>query len=234
MKKKIIVILVLFIFLIPISFIFSQEGWILQTSGTTNDLYDVFCIGQNNCWTVGIKGTILRTTDGGTNWVSQIEIPLEDFFSVQFINPDTGWAVSLHLEGPPGEPFFGTIFSTSDGGINWIPGQSFPELKEVFFTDQDTGWVVDNWDADFGRIHKTTDGGLNWTIQFTGTPHNRLFSISFEDANTGWAVGDHGIILRTTNGGIPTTFQSSVSVSDGWNMVSASGINPEGMRINNW
>jgi hypothetical protein len=126
------------------------------------------------------------------------------------------------------------VYSTSNGGINWIPGQYFPDLKDAYFIDQNTGWVVDNWDADFGRIHKTTDGGLNWTIQSTGTPHNRLYSIFFTDANTGWAVGEHGIILRTTNGGTPTSFQLSVPVFGGWNMVSVPGINPDGMEPSNW
>jgi hypothetical protein len=158
----------------------------------------------------------------------------EEIISVQFINPNIGWADSIHTEGVPGYTMYGTILSTSDGGINWIPGSSFPDLQDAYFIDQNTGWVVDNWDADFGRIHKTTDGGLNWTIQFTGTPPNRLSSIFFTDANTGCAVGNHGIILRTTNGGTPTTFQLSVSVSDGWNMVSVPGINPDGMQPNNW
>jgi photosystem II stability/assembly factor-like uncharacterized protein len=210
--------------------------WLTQSVGPGNYSKSVFFVNQDTGWTAGHNlglGTIFKTTDSGTNWVSQIEIPLEDFFSVQFINPNIGWAVSTHIEGPPGEPFFGTIFSTSDGGINWISGYSFPDLKDVYFVDQNTGWVVDNLDANTGRIHKTTNG-VNWTLQLTGTPYTRLFSIFFTDANTGWAVGEYGIILRTTNGGIPTAFQLSISVSDSWNLVSVPGINPDGMGINNW
>lgn len=33
---------------------------------------------------------------------------------------------------------------------------------------------------------------------------------------------------------ITTNFQLSVSVSNGWNMVSVPGINPDGQGINNW
>jgi photosystem II stability/assembly factor-like uncharacterized protein len=215
----------------------SGVDWLTQSVGIDNDLRSVFFVSPDTGWIVGRNlffGTILKTNDGGTNWYSQIEIPTEEFTSVQFINPNIGWAVAIHLEGPPGHPMFGTILSTSDGGINWIPGSSFPDLKDAYFIDQNTGWVVDNWDADYGRIHKTTDGGLNWTLQSTGTPHNRLYSIFFTDANTGWAVGEHGIILRTTNGGIPSTFQLSVSVSGGWNIVSIPGINPDGMEPHNW
>jgi len=215
----------------------SGVDWLIQSVGIGATLKSVCFVNQDTGWTAGDTlgyGKILKTTDGGINWYSQIEIPLEDFFSVQFITPDIGWAVSTHIEGPPPAPFLGTIFSTSDGGINWIPGQSFPDLKDAYFIDQNTGWIVENWDTDFGRIQKTTDGGLNWTIQSTVTPHNRLYSIFFADANSGWAVGEHGIILRTTNGGTPATFQLSVSVSDGWNMLSVPGINSDGMELHNW
>jgi photosystem II stability/assembly factor-like uncharacterized protein len=214
----------------------SGVDWLTQSIGTDNYLQSVFFINQDTGWAGGrnlLFSKIFKTTDGGINWSSQIEIPTEEFISVQFINPNIGWAVGIHLEGPPG-PYFGTIFSTSDGGNNWIPGQSFPVLKEAYFIDQHTGWVVDNWDANTGRIHKTTDGGLNWTIQITGTPNIRLFSIFLIDANMGWAVGDNGTILRTTNGGTPASFQLSVIISDGWNMVSVPGINPDGMEVNSW
>jgi photosystem II stability/assembly factor-like uncharacterized protein len=39
-----------------------------------------------------------------------------------------------------------------------------------------------------------------WVLQSSGTQLN-LNSIFFIDSNTGWAVGDGGIILKTTNGG---------------------------------
>lgn len=39
-----------------------------------------------------------------------------------------------------------------------------------------------------------------WVIQNSGTKKN-LNSVFFTDVNTGYAVGDSGIILKTTNGG---------------------------------
>jgi photosystem II stability/assembly factor-like uncharacterized protein len=49
-------------------------------------------------------------------------------------------------------------------------------------------------------ISFTSDGGANWKRQTTNctTP---LLSISFCDELNGWAVGDNGIILKTTNQG---------------------------------
>jgi hypothetical protein len=45
------------------------------------------------------------------------------------------------------------------------------------------------------------NGGVNWTLQSSGTTPN-LRSICFVNAQTGWAVGDLGKILKTTTGGI--------------------------------
>ena len=49
-------------------------------------------------------------------------------------------------------------------------------------------------------ILKTTDSGANWTAQTSGTT-NWLSSVYFTDANTGYAVGAGGTILKTTDGG---------------------------------
>ena len=47
---------------------------------------------------------------------------------------------------------------------------------------------------------KTTDGGNNWITKISGTSKN-INSVCFEDANTGFAVGDSGTMLKTTDGG---------------------------------
>lgn len=39
-----------------------------------------------------------------------------------------------------------------------------------------------------------------WVVQQSGTT-NALYSAHFVDANTGTAIGNNGVILRTTNGG---------------------------------
>ena len=60
------------------------------------------------------------------------------------------------------------------------------------------GYVTDVWN---GRIKRTNDGGVSWVNQYTLTL-SYLTDIYFVDQNNGWAVGDNGTILRTTNGGV--------------------------------
>ncbi len=52
-----------------------------------------------------------------------------------------------------------------------------------------------------------------WTQQNSGTTEN-LRSVSFVDVNTGWVVGDNGILIKTTDGG--KTWNKQNSGSDGF------------------
>jgi photosystem II stability/assembly factor-like uncharacterized protein len=81
----------------------------------------------------------------------------------------------------------------------WYP------LNSVYFTDNDTGWVVTGGHT-HGAIFKSTDGGTNWTYQ---EAQAFLYSVHFTDNGTGWAVGSEGTILNTTDGGTNWNPQSS-------------------------
>ena len=119
-------------------------------------------------------------------------------FNVSFINPNNGITV--------GE--FGTILSTTDGGVSWIQETSGTGnfLRGISFIDVNTGIAV----GYEGTILKTTDGGTSWTSQISGTLNN-LYGVCFTDVNFGIAVG-RNIILRTINGGITWEGQPSSSL----------------------
>jgi len=163
--------------------------WQAQTSGTSSILLSVYFTDENNGWTVGEGGTILKTGDGGQNWQSQTSGTTFDLNSIYFTNPSTGWTVG---DG-------GTILKTTDGGSNWSPQTSGTSefLTSVHFLNSTTGWVV----GDYGIVLKTMDGGSNWQLKNSGTTYP-LVSVDFADANNGWCViEDFGRILKTTNGG---------------------------------
>lgn len=176
-----------------------QTGWYQQISGTTNDLFDVFCTDQNNCWVVGSAGTILKTSNGGTDWISQSGGTANNLFEVFFINQDTGWTVGQN----------GTILKSIDGGINWISQISGTNshLGSVQFTDLNNGWVTGAY-----TVLKTTDGGISWIPQSIGTG-NYFNSLFFLDQNNGWLVSGHNI-YKTSDSGINWALQSIVSSID--------------------
>jgi photosystem II stability/assembly factor-like uncharacterized protein len=61
--------------------------------------------------------------------------------------------------------------------------------------------------GDLGAVVTSSDGGTNYTN--AGIGGNHLNGVWFIDANTGWAVGDGGRIVKSVNGGLAWTPQTS-------------------------
>ena len=175
--------------LVVTQFSFSQTGWNQQaTNVTTSFLVACHFNDANNGWAVGLSGTIVHTSDGGSNWAQQSVMSVAELWDVQFLDNNTGWIVG---SGP-------TLLATSDGGMNWNNSGMFPPffnsgLLGVSFVDANMGWAC----GIAGAIVNTTDGGANWTEQSSSSTNN-LNDIIFIDANNGWAVGASGTIVATT------------------------------------
>jgi photosystem II stability/assembly factor-like uncharacterized protein len=144
-----------------------------------------------------------KTTDGGDTWE---EVSWYDYmatFSMQFLTKDIGW---ISIDGPV---LMTAVIKTTDGGENWFWNITFEcsDLSTVlFFTDTLNGWVA-QWTCLYGgrtEIWHTSDGGSSWDLQFTFSPpfYFRPNKIFFVDSLHGWVVGEHGVILHTSNGGI--------------------------------
>jgi len=157
----------------------------------------VFFIDSNIGWVLGGPTGLLKTTNGGIDWVEK-PILESTFGDVYFIDENTGWVIGF-------EPFpFGPtpiLQKTTDGGESWT------ELSEeigqaLCFIDSNVGWYVDGGTvfSPHGSIRKTTDGGLTFVEQ-SGDTLSSINDVCFLDGNTGWVVGDVGRILHTTNGG---------------------------------
>ena len=70
--------------------------------------------------------------------------------------------------------------------------------------------------AGAGALASSGDG---WTVQYVGTDTDALNAISFPDAMHGWAVGDNGTILATTDGGATWNAQTT-GTAESFNAVS--------------
>ena len=125
MKK---IFLLVFTLSITIS---AQEGWFQQNPlPTENDLTSVFFVSSNIGWAVGTNGTIIKTVDGGSNWIVQESATSNLISDIFFIDENNGWAVGYQI-----------ILSTTDGGLNWISQSCIYWLESVFFIDHDVGWI---------------------------------------------------------------------------------------------
>jgi len=191
--------------------------WLPQNSGTTQELSSVYFTDANIGFVVGNGGTILKTTDGGLNWIPQYSGSTTDWFrSVYFPNANTGYTVGIDIYGNNG-----IIRKTTNGGIDWTNQNSGTNqvLESVYFTDANTGYAVGNINVGGGTggytaciILKTINGGTNWTEKYSDTSF-RFYSVFFVNADTGYVVGSadtvsEGYIIKTTDGGTNWTTQN--------------------------
>ena len=105
------------------------------------------------------------------------------------------------------------IYSSADGGINWIEGQidtnsgdSISAINDIHFEDEQTGWLCSN-----SSVYYSEDGGLNWNFMAT-LADSTLSRICFFD-NEGWVMGDK-IIYYSSDGKFVSI--SFVNNSAGW------------------
>jgi photosystem II stability/assembly factor-like uncharacterized protein len=170
--------------------------WELQPSGSTEALFRVSPVTENEGWICGGYGTILHTGDGGKSWHKQQTPTEEHLFGLDFINPRQGWAVGSR----------GTVLHTDDGGVTWTERSIDADivLNDVRFLDARQGWAV----GSRGTVLHTDDGGVTWTERSIDADIV-LNDVRFLDARQGWAVGEFGRIYHTRDGGRSWTKQNS-------------------------
>ena len=142
----------------------AQAQWQLQQSNTTADLRGIHSVGNGVAWASGSKGTVLRTTDNGTNW-QLCAIPLGaealDFRGIQAFDAQTAIVMSS------GKGDLSRLYKTTDACKTW---------KLVFTNPDPEGF----WDAlQFDTRKKSTLLGAQ-SPEFgvlVGDPVNRHFPI---------------------------------------------------------
>ncbi|MGH2576119.1 MAG: YCF48-related protein, partial [Ignavibacteria bacterium] len=136
--------------------------------------------------------TILKTTNGGNNWVvlqDGIQGQANSYNGASFINSQTGWICG----------FSRLVIRTTNGGVSWdsVPVSPFGTLRDILFLSGNTGWTC----SDGGLFYLTTNGGNNWTYIPFSTSSN-FTSLHFINLSTGWVISEQeSQVFRTTNGG---------------------------------
>ena len=84
-----------------------------------------------------------------------------------------------------------------------IPGT--PDFSDVFFTDDNTGWITS---SSTNNIFKTADGTASFSTQITTLTTNAVHMV---DANTGFSGGASGFVYSTIDGGLNWPFFGTIS-----------------------
>lgn len=131
---------------IAIQNIFSQPGWIQQTSPVNADLVSVSFADENTGYACG-GNYIIKTTNGGASWfVFDSTLAASGKVKIQFININTGFVSCSNYE----------LYKTTNAGINWSLSAS---------TDSRFG-MVDNtygWIFTYQQMFLTNDCGNTWS-----------------------------------------------------------------------
>lgn len=206
--------------------------WALIKTNTIPSISSVFFLNIDTGYAVNTYGQILKTTDGGKNWDTKQTETTRWLHAIHFPTADTGYAVGSG----------GIILKTIDGGKNWVFQTSgiHYELYSVYFTSATKGYAVSH----FADIVKTEDGGETWEVDdsfLTGFLNSKiclkgdytsdeyleastfsirnechgLYSMCFPNANTGFACGHNGTILKleTENTAIENASENTVVAS---------------------
>lgn len=96
----------------------------------------------------------------------------------------------------------GVVVRSTDGGASWSAGAVTAKsvVRDLFFTDPTTGWLVGQSSTGTGLAMKSANGGAAWTpwpTNGTMTLHANIMVSS----TVGWNVGAQGLIEKTVNGG---------------------------------
>jgi photosystem II stability/assembly factor-like uncharacterized protein len=154
-------------------------------------------------------GYVLKTIDGGQNWFITDTASVNDgamfnvledlaFFTDSDILYTCGW-------------YGGYFGSTVNGGENWdhntdVVSQNY----NLDFLDSEIGYI-----GGWGEVHKTSNGGDTFVDASGGSElllHD-IYSIDFTDESHGYACGENGKIIKTSNGGGTTEIVTNESHS---------------------
>ena len=146
-------------------------------------------------------------------------------------------------------PSYGNESITMIGTMD-LTGIEFPVLSfwHKYALNNNNGYNCYN--IDYGYVELSTDGGWNWVMDTSFTGYLSAWAEVLVDLR-GYRTDSVKVRFRLVSGGIceddgwyiddvnifgigVTTFQLSVSVTDGWNTVCIPGLNTTNQNVNTW
>lgn len=194
-------------------------------------IYNIEFSSPTTGYAVGHFGIIYRTNNAGTTWQKEtlFESKNEDLFSVSLKGDGVAIAAGLYgalykrnnsplwVETNPKRFGAGTsiawvtaqkgfvtlssgfLLRTDNGGDSWTETTLLEGIytSRVAFADQNYGVIFTLSDTFFF----TSNGGNNWIKRLLPTGTTMPNAVHFPTATSGYAVGNNGSIIKTTDGG---------------------------------
>lgn len=200
MKKLIFILFILLLIILKVS---GYSQWLPQQTNTHCFISKIRMLNANTGYSIGDSSLVLKTTNGGTNWIRQNTGTTDDdyFNGIFFINPETGWICGGYMGGSGSSK----IIKTTNGGDNWSVQyfQTGTYFFSIWMVNQNTG-ICGGYD---GKYLRTSDGGNSWN-EYTVTGVS-IWNSFFINDRCGFISGNSGMIRKTTDGGLTYTLLNS-------------------------
>ena len=156
----------------------------------TANLYDVEFINRYTGWALGDGGYVLKTTNGGINWLNILNPSINGGGILTSIFP----VDSLYCYVSGG---YDVILKTTNSGASWIEISNGPLLtggySGVSFLNRDTGWFCGSY-----RLLRTTNGGVSFDSAQAPSFCNDMYFRNFNEGLYCTA----GRVFKSTNSGM--------------------------------
>jgi photosystem II stability/assembly factor-like uncharacterized protein/PKD repeat protein len=174
------------------------QSWTQDTMFAAN--LNQVIINGSDYYAVGSSGKAYKKTGSGS-WSLMTTSSTANLNDVFFVNSTTGFIVG---DG-------GVLLKTTNGGTNWTNpilsgGQNY-DYNAIYFTSTNNGVIVGDFNFFQGFAMQTVSGGTYWGLP--STMPSKLNAVDFTSATTGYAVGNGGVIYKTTNSGAGWTLKTS-------------------------
>ena len=168
--------------------------WVQQISGTNELLNDVYCITEDIVVVVGNNGTILKTIDGGANWIAKYSNNNYDLIKVQFPTATVGYAIG----GNPSTGL-GILLKSINGGETWstIILQDLTIIKDISCVNENVFYLTGS-DSNNYKLLKTSNGGISFVTVSTDVLGGNFIQFINEQVGYSSSLSE---ILKTTDGG---------------------------------
>ncbi|GAB4343160.1 MAG: hypothetical protein Kow0037_31040 [Calditrichia bacterium] len=164
--------------LLMVNYLPGSDSWEQQNSNTTEHLYSIHFVDNQNGWFAGANGIIGHTGNGGQVWQIQDSNTNLDINAIDFVDTAYGWAAGDS----------GVFLRTTNGGASWSV-INLPEpldISDMEFIDRLNGWMLVL--SSPVQVWRTQDGGFTWEASELGTSFPAL-SLFVLDAQNLWLCG---------------------------------------------
>ncbi|MEO6540876.1 MAG: YCF48-related protein, partial [Ferruginibacter sp.] len=207
---------------------YAQSGWRICNApafGTRVD--DIFMVNTQTGYAVCGDGKIVKTTDGGNNWLLLEQANNIYYRSVEFMNTQKGFVGGFTFNP---NVVTNILKKTTDGGATWTDLSSQLDARArkgicgLAVADSNTIYGCGNWFGDSAYIVRSSNGGTTWSFIDMSAYASSIIDMHFINKAVGFVTGkgplplETGIILYTTDGGRTWTnvFQGTASNEYCW------------------